>query len=120
MKTTYTHRNTFLTNKKNMLMKMITIISAVFFMALDSMHNLLPLLLIFHLNFQFLYEMPHLVKFLSFSSCLIIPDHSKPGSCGSCEFALILITEFLSGPYVSQPVFSLLPMVSSSPISLCS
>lgn len=69
-----------------MLMKMITIISAIFFMALNNTHILLPLLFIFHLNIQFLYEMPHLVKFLNFSSCLIIPDHSKPGSCGTCEF----------------------------------
>lgn len=74
-------------------MKMITNISAIFFMTLDSMHHLLPPLFIFHLNFQFLYEMPHLFKFLNFSNCLIIPGHSKPGFCGFCEFALILITE---------------------------
>lgn len=55
MKTTYTHRNIYLTNKENMFMKMIANISAVFVMALDSMHHLLPLLFIFHLNFQFLY-----------------------------------------------------------------
>lgn len=70
-------------------MKIISIVSEIFFMALDSMY-LLPLVFIFLLNFHCLYEMPHLVKFLNVqiaSSVWAKVDQPQPDSCG---FILIL------------------------------